>query len=81
MRPWIGDAPDDVTAAVVTLERRFPGSSVWFGRHTSRWWALMPWAAWWVLLEAATPMELADRMTEALGSAVPTGVVGHPGAR
>ncbi|TDC55349.1 hypothetical protein E1281_12985 [Actinomadura sp. KC345] len=69
MRPWTGHTLDDVTAAVVTLERRFPGASVWFGQHTSRWWALMPWAAWWLLLEGATPMELADRMTEARGSA------------
>lgn len=79
MRPWGADAPDDVAAAVTTLERRFPEASVWFGRQTLRWWALMPWAARWVLLEAATPMDLADRMTEARRSAVPNGVVGPTG--
>lgn len=72
MIPWTENAPEDVTAVVVTLQRRFPGSSVWFGRQTQRWWALIPWAARWVLLEAATPMELADRMGEAYGAAVPT---------
>lgn len=81
MRCWVGDVPDDVTAAVITLERRFPGASVWFGQHTFRWWALMPWGAWWVLLEAATPMELAGKMSEALRSAVPNGVIGPAGAR
>lgn len=79
--PWTGDAPDDVTAAVVTLQRRFPGSSVWYGQQTCRWWAMMPWENWWVLLEATTPMELADRMTEARGSAVPLGVIGPADVR
>ena len=81
MMPWTGDTPDDVTAAVVTLQRRFPGSSVWYGQQTRRWWAMMPWENWWVLLEATTPMELADRMTEARGSAVPLGVIGPADVR
>jgi hypothetical protein len=74
-------APDDVTAAIITLQRRFPGSSVWFGHHTFRWWAVMPWAGWWVLLEAATPTELAGRMAGAHGSAGLSGVIGPADAR
>ena len=62
MTSWAGNAQDDVTAAIIALQRRFPGSSVWFGQHTFHWWAVMPGAGWWVLLEAATPMELARRM-------------------
>ncbi len=69
MTSWTGGAPDDVTAAIITLQRRFPGSSVWFGNHTFRWWAMMPRAGRWVLLEAATPMALAGRMAEARGHA------------
>lgn len=81
MTAWTGDTPDDVTAGIITLQRRFPGALVWFGLHTFRWWALMPWATQWILLEAATPMELAVRMAEARtaearGSAVPNGVIG-----
>lgn len=67
MRSWAGDAPDDETAAVITLQRRFPGASVWFGQHTFRWWAMMPGSTGWMLLEAMTPMQLADRMAEARG--------------
>ncbi len=74
-----GSAPDDVMAAVITLQRRFPASSVWFGRHTFRWWAMMPRAGRWVLIEAATPMELAGRMAEAPGSAVASGIIGPAG--
>lgn len=81
MRSWPQDAPDDVTAAVVTLERRFPGASVWFGQHTFRWWAVVPGSTRWMLVEAMTPMQLADRMAEVLGSAVPGGVVGPRGVR
>lgn len=75
MTSWNGGPPDDVTAAIITLQRRFPASSVWFGHHTFRWWAMMPRAGRWVLLEAATPMELAGRMAEARGSALPNGVI------
>ncbi len=76
-----GRVPDDVTAAVLTLQRRFPGSSVWFGSHTLRWWAVMPCTAWWVLIEAPSPTQLAEKMTEALGTGVPHGVIGPINAR
>jgi hypothetical protein len=71
----------DVTAAVLTLQRRFPEASVWFGQRTFHWWAVMPWGAGWTLLEAVTPMELAGRMAEARGSAVPNDVIGPTGIR
>ncbi|MBD2891363.1 hypothetical protein amrb99_02680 [Actinomadura sp. RB99] len=50
---------------MLTLQRRFPGSTVWFGKHTFHWWAMLPRARRWVLVEAATPMQLAERMGEA----------------
>lgn len=70
MTSWTQGTPGDVTAAIITLQRRFPASSVWFGTHTFRWWAMMPCTGRWVLLEAATPMELARRMSETRGSAL-----------
>ncbi|WP_433244877.1 hypothetical protein [Actinomadura nitritigenes] len=62
----VGPVIDDVAAAGVTLQRRFPGSTVWFGKHTFRWWAMLPQARRWVLVEAATPVQLAVRMNEVL---------------
>lgn len=61
----VGPVIDDVAAAVLTLQRRFPGATVWFGKHTFHWWAMLPRARRWVLVEAATPMQLAERMGEA----------------
>lgn len=65
VRAPIMNAPDtDVDAA--GLAHRFPGSQVWFGAFTRRWWALAKDAhGVWRLLEAASPYGLSHLLESA----------------
>ncbi|WP_131740433.1 hypothetical protein [Actinomadura roseirufa] len=54
---------DDHAAEVDALGRRFPGWTIWFGRHTGHWWALPPRRAGVAeFLEAETPQLLIARI-------------------
>lgn len=53
-----------LTAAV--LSRRFPGATVWYGRRTRRWWAVIRASGRWLLIEAAGPDELTRALIERL---------------
>lgn len=57
--PW---APERVAAEV---ERRFPGTTAWLGRHTGSWWAVArDRAGRYRLVEGATPADLVRRLDE-----------------
>ena len=45
----------------------FPGVPVWFGLATRRWWALVPAAGGWRLVEADRPDGLRMQIRGALG--------------
>lgn len=47
-----GSHTEDV---VRRLARAFPGTVVWFGYYTRRWWAVAWLAGDWRLIEAPTP--------------------------
>jgi hypothetical protein len=52
---------DNVTARSLMWD--FPGWLCWYGTATGAWWAMPPPAFWYpLLLEAATPDELANRI-------------------
>jgi hypothetical protein len=56
--------PDGYQAAIAdirtVLAARYPEASIWFGRSTMRWWAMVsgPGAGW--LLSADSPVDLAQ---------------------
>ena len=47
------------------LQAEFPGVVVWFGTCTRAWWALVPLPAGARLVEAATPRQLHEAITNA----------------
>jgi hypothetical protein len=51
--------------AAIVLRRRFPGLVFWFGRRTGVWWAALPLAGGWRLVEAADPEELTQAVIKA----------------
>ncbi|MCW2898987.1 MAG: hypothetical protein JWO67_1252 [Streptosporangiaceae bacterium] len=57
---------------LVGITRRFPGTSVWCGRHTGSWWAFHPSLPY--LVEATSPGELAGLLHTALRT-IPAGGV------
>ncbi|GAA2108997.1 hypothetical protein [Actinomadura alba] len=57
-------------AFLTDLTRRFPGTSVWWGRHTGSWWAFHPYLG--RLVEATSPTELAALLHAALRRAPAT---------
>jgi hypothetical protein len=58
--------------------RRFPGTSVWWGRHTGSWWAFHPSLR--QLVEATSPNELAALLHTALRRLPATGANGDRAA-
>jgi hypothetical protein len=62
MEPGIPVTPLEPAAAVAALRRRFPGTQIWFGNFTRRYWAIF---AGEQLIEATDPDEL-GRMLESL---------------
>lgn len=57
--PLAGTEAEQVAAALMT---RCPGSLVWFGTRTRRWWAFVKLNGAWTLLETKT----VDEITKAL---------------
>ncbi|GAA2456965.1 hypothetical protein GCM10010191_90670 [Actinomadura vinacea] len=51
--------PDEIAAITKDLRRRFPGVFLWYGVHTSHWWAAVFWGRSGRLVEATTPEGLA----------------------
>ncbi|MBE1533106.1 hypothetical protein [Actinomadura algeriensis] len=57
--PW---TPERVAAEV---QRRYPGTTAWLGRHTGSWWAVArDRTGRHRLVEAASPAELVRRLDE-----------------
>lgn len=63
--PMPGSESAQITVA--TVQRHFPGASVWRGRYTGSWWAAHP--ALGRLVEAASLGELAFALRAALAPA------------
>jgi hypothetical protein len=58
-------ASADADRLATSLMQRQPGSLVWFGSRTRRWWAFAKVHGAWTLLE----MQTADQMAQALMTA------------
>lgn len=51
--------PDRPAATAARIARQFPGSSVWYGETTKRWWAVVPCLdGRFRLVEAVDPEDL-----------------------
>ncbi|MBT2207031.1 hypothetical protein [Actinomadura sp. NEAU-AAG7] len=65
--PFDGTAQLDATplhrAEIQRVESCFPGTHAWFGHHTRRWWAYVPWPEPG-LVEAANPDALMDEVAK-----------------
>lgn len=55
--------------AAAALMRRYPGSLVWFGNLTGRWWAFARIRGAWTLLEKHTADEVANALAAEKSSA------------
>jgi hypothetical protein len=70
-------APETVRRSASGLESEFPGVTAWFGVATGAWWALVPLRGGSRLVEAHSPQELREAITQAATWPWPPG----PGAR
>jgi hypothetical protein len=66
--------PVSTCSFLADITRRFPGTSVWRGRHTGSWWAFHPSLP--RLVEAASPGELAGLLHTALRTVPAGGISG-----
>ena len=57
---------EGIAAVTTNLQRQFPEAVVWFGAYTLHWWALVPGSRWGYLLEAITPEQLEQELSEYL---------------
>lgn len=59
--PQLPGMPTDVDSdrLVATLMQRCPGSLVWFGKRTRRWWAFVKLRGMWTLIDRETVQEIA----------------------
>ncbi|WP_242908659.1 hypothetical protein [Actinomadura terrae] len=60
------DAGPIQRAEATRIESYFLGVLVWFGHHTRRWWAYVPWPTPG-LVEASTPDLLSDAIAATMG--------------
>lgn len=65
MTPW-GVTDLDPERVAAELARRFPGTCVWLGEYTGRWWAFTRDRTGGRLIEAADPVALAHLLAEAV---------------
>jgi hypothetical protein len=56
---------DDVRATSAGLERQHPGATVWYGRFTSAWWAMVSTRRGMRLVEASSPQQLHNAIARA----------------
>ncbi|HEX6472953.1 MAG TPA: hypothetical protein VF069_27940 [Streptosporangiaceae bacterium] len=60
------DAPPPAAlVAALAIERQFPGTKVWYGRATRRWWALLLIGGRGRLVEGASAEHLAHQIGSA----------------
>ena len=52
----------DAERMAAALMKRYPGSLVWFGTRTRRWWAFVRLRGAWTLLETQTVEEIAQTL-------------------
>lgn len=60
---------DDARSLAAELERWFPGTTVWFGSRTLRWWAMVPGVN--ALIEETHPGDLGRRLYEMYAGRLP----------